>query len=170
MTRDPSVPQSGLPAPSDATLAMLRATDYVADRSLATARRYGRRHGLILLTIADFTNLANQMGEQVTDAILRHMSSLIRQNIRPTDIAAHPRFGEFAIILNELRAIENAEMRAEELCSITTNTPCMVGGRNLHIMTMTGVTVFGQDDDAGEIMERTRKSLAASAPADTLLS
>lgn len=36
MTRDPSVPQSGLPASIDATLAMLRAADYVADRSLAT--------------------------------------------------------------------------------------------------------------------------------------
>ena len=140
------------------------------ERSLATARRYGRRHGLILLSIVDFTNLSNQLGEVATDAILRHMASLIRQNIRPTDIAAHPRFGEFAIILNELRAIENAEMRASELCNITSNTPCIIGGRSLHTMVVHGLTVFGQDDDATDVMARTRKALASSAPTGTVLS
>ena len=140
------------------------------ERSLATARRYGRRHGLILLSIVDFTNLSNQLGEAATDAILRHMASLIRQNIRPTDVAAHPRFGEFAIILNELRAIENATQRAEELCTIAANTPCVVGGRSLHCMVVHGLTVFGQDDDAPDVLARTRKSLADAAPAGTVLS
>ena len=140
------------------------------ERSLATARRYGRRHGFILLSIVDFTNLSNQLGEGATDAILRHMASLIRQNIRPTDIAAHPRFGEFAIILNELRAVENAEMRAAELCDIASNTPCIVGGRSLHTMVVHGLTVFGQDDDAADVMSRTRKALASAAPAGTILS
>src|SRR5205085_2687120 len=65
------------------------------ERSLATARRYGRRHALILLNIADFSNLSAQLGENATDALLHHLASLIRQNIRPTDVAAHPRFGEF---------------------------------------------------------------------------
>lgn len=140
------------------------------ERSLATARRYGRRHALILLNIVDFTQLADQLGETATDALLRHMASLIRQNIRPTDIAAHPRFGEFAIILNELRAVENANMRAEELCNIATQTPCMVGGRSLHAMVVHGLTVFGQDDDAADVIARTRQSLASATPAGTVLS
>lgn len=140
------------------------------ERSLATARRYGRRHALILLNVADFANLAGQLGEDTTTALLRHLSSLIRQNIRPTDIAAHPRFGEFAVILNELRAIENATMRAEELCSIASQTPCMSGGRSLHVMVSYGLCVFTQDDEASEVMSRARQSLAQSTPSGTILS
>ncbi len=130
------------------------------ERSLATARRYGRRHALILLNVADFATLSTQLGEDATDALLRHLSSLIRQNIRPTDIAAHPRFGEFAIILNELRAVENATMRAEELCTIASQTPCMVGGRSLHAIVNYGLCVFTQDDEADSVMSRARQSLA----------
>ena len=140
------------------------------ERSLATARRYGRRHALILLNVVDFANLSSQLGEDTSDALLRHISSLIRQNIRPTDIAAHPRFGEFAVILNELRAIENATMRADELCSITSQTPCMVGGRSLHAMVTYGLCVFTQDDEAADIMARARQSLATATPTNPILS
>ncbi len=141
------------------------------ERSLATARRYGRRHALILLNVADFSNLAAQLGEDTTTALLRHLSSLIRQNIRPTDVAAHPRFGEFGIILNELRAIENATMRAEEICSIASQTPCTVAGRSVHVFVNYGLCVFTQDDEASDIMSRARQSLNQSTtPSGTILS
>lgn len=138
------------------------------ERSLATAARYGRRHALILLQVADFANLANQLGEDATTALLRHLASLIRQNIRPTDIAAHPRFGEFAIILNELRAVENATMRASEICDMAAQAPCMVGGRNIHCFITFASQMFGQDDTASDIMARTRQALAATAPSGTI--
>lgn len=142
------------------------------ERSLATARRYGRRHALILLTIADFSNLSAQLGEQATDALLHHIASLIRQNIRPTDVAAHPRFGEFAIILNELRAVENATMRADEIADMAAQAPCMVGGRNIHCFITHACQLFGQDDTLNDIVARTRQSLAVSTstPSNTVLS
>lgn len=151
-------------------LANHRTLNMELERSLATARRYGRRHGLILLNIVDFKGLTAQLGSDTTDALLRHVAALIRQNIRPTDIAAHPRNGEFAIILNELRAVENATMRADELSNITTQTPCMHAGRSLHAMVVHGLTVFGQDDDASDVMNRTRTALAAANPIGTILS
>lgn len=140
------------------------------ERSLATARRYGRRHALIMLNVADFSTLSAQLGEDATTALLRHLSSLIRQNIRPTDIAAHPGFGEFAIILNELRAAENATMRADEICAIASQTPCMIGGRSLHVMVDSGICVFTQDDEAADVLSRARQSLATATPSGTILS
>ena len=45
---------------------------------------------------------------------LEEYRELIRQNIRPTDIAARLGGDEFCVILNELRSAENAEQRAQD--------------------------------------------------------
>jgi diguanylate cyclase (GGDEF)-like protein len=134
------------------------------ERSLATARRYGRRHALIILSVDDFDNLSQQLGQERSQAILQHVARLLRQNIRPTDIAAHHQTGEFGIILNELRAIENATMRANELVSIISQTPCIVGGSSLHTTVTCGFHVFGQDDEARDIIAKARAEMQASTP------
>lgn len=134
------------------------------ERSLATARRYGRRHALIILSVDDFEPLSQQLGEERAQAILQHIARLLRQNIRPTDIAAHHQTGEFGIILNELRAIENAAMRAGELVSIIGQTPCITGGASLHTTVTCGFHVFGQDDDARDIIARARAEMHAASP------
>jgi diguanylate cyclase (GGDEF)-like protein len=139
-------------------LANARALEQELERSLATARRYGRRHALIWLKIPDFRALTSQLGEGSATAMLQHIASLIRQNIRPTDIAAHPAHGEFAVILNELRAVENANTRATAIADIISQTPCVTEKSSLHALITYGFYVFGQDDEAADVLSKARNS------------
>lgn len=140
-------------------LANRRSFEAELERSLATARRYGRRHGVIVLDVDDFTSINERLGSQMGDAVLRHVASLIRQNIRPTDIAARTEGDEFCIILNELRAIENAEMRAAEIAAIVSGTPCVGEKNTVHLSISIGHTVFGADDEVTEIMHKAYQSM-----------
>jgi len=142
-------------------LANRRALLAELERSLATARRYGRRHALIVLALHDFVPLTRQVGEEAAESVLRHIARIVRQNIRPTDIAAHPATGQFAVLLNELRSAENATTRAGELRGLIESTPCMLPGRSLHVMVGSGTCVFGQDDAADDILDKARLALLA---------
>jgi|GEM_PF-5442423 len=141
-------------------LANAHALQAELERSLATARRYGRRHALLMLSVNDFASLTRQLGEDTTTQLLQHIARLIRQNIRPTDIAAHPQQARFAVILNELRAIENATMRAQQISDIIEQAPCIVNGRNLHAAVTYGLYVFGQDDELEDVIEKAQESMA----------
>lgn len=145
-------------------LANMRSLRLELERSLATAQRYGRRHALIMLDVSDFPSLAGQLGETTAEALLVHVARLIRQNIRPTDIAAHLGHGQYAIILNELRAVENATTRADEITNIATQTPCVSEKSSLHASITSGLYVFGQDDELEDILNRARESMVATTP------
>lgn len=153
-------------ASSDALtgLANRRTLEKELERSLAIARRYGRRHALLLIDLNDFKSINDQLGHPMGDAVLQHVARLLRQNIRPTDIAARLGGDEFCIILNELRAIENAEMRAADIANVIARTPCIGEKRTVHLSASIGFYVFGSDDDAAEIMARADESMYAQKP------
>jgi diguanylate cyclase (GGDEF)-like protein len=137
------------------------------ERSLATARRYGRTHALIVVEVPDFLSLANGLGAGGSAAapLLQHVARLIRQNIRPTDIAARLEAADgarFAIILNEIRAVENATHRATEIAQTLAHTPCLVGGRMVPLSAITTTRPFGAEDDADSILTATEQALATA--------
>lgn len=115
------------------------------ERSIATARRHSRTHALVLFRLQDFTTYA-ALGEGTETAILTHLARLLRQNIRPTDIAARLQGGTFAVILNEVRATDNAHQRAAAIADVVAHTPCVAGPRSLQLSVMTGVRPFGAED------------------------
>ncbi len=135
-------------------LANRRTFEEELERSLATARRYARHHALLVIDVNDFKSINDRLGHQMGDDVLKHIARLLRQNIRPTDVAA--RFGgdEFCVILNELRALENAEMRASAIAEIISRTPCIGQKHTVHVGASVGVCVFGADDEAGDIFQR----------------
>ncbi|HEX2858901.1 MAG TPA: GGDEF domain-containing protein [Alphaproteobacteria bacterium] len=135
-------------------LANRRTFEDELERSLATARRYGRHHALLVIDVNDFKSINDRLGHSMGDQVLQHIARLLRQNIRPTDIAARYGGDEFCVILNELRAIENAEMRAQSLSDIISRTPCVGEKHTVHVGASVGVCVFGADDEAADIFQR----------------
>ncbi|NBX86018.1 MAG: GGDEF domain-containing protein [Proteobacteria bacterium] len=132
------------------------------EKSLSTAQRYGRQHALVMVEIADFNNLQERLGRKVGDGILQHIGRLLRQNIRPTDIAARLEAGRFCVILNELKALENAEMRSGAISEIISQTPYMDEQRSVHVLAQVGCCLFGADDDAEDLMRKVETLASAS--------
>ena len=96
-------------------LANRRTFEKEMERSLSTARRHGRSHGLLLIDVDNFKSVNDRLGHTMGDKVLCHISSLLRQNIRATDIAARLGGDEFCVILNELKSYGNAAARAKAI-------------------------------------------------------
>jgi diguanylate cyclase (GGDEF)-like protein len=152
-------------------LANGRTLENELNRSLATARRYGRTHALVLLEIVDFTNLCKQLDKShpagpgqktVAETVLNHTAQLIRQNIRPTDIAARIEDGTFAIIFNELRMSSNATDRAAELSNLLETKPCITASGTLHLFVRTGCRVFSGEDALTDILNGAMEDMSQS--------
>jgi diguanylate cyclase (GGDEF)-like protein len=139
-------------------LANQKSLEAELERSLATARRHGRTHALIIFRINDFATYA-ALGESTNTAMLTHVASLLRQNIRPTDIAARLQAGTFAVLLNEVRATENAQTRAAAMSEIIGQTPCVAQGRSLQLTVTAGVKPFSADDATPRILAEAHAAL-----------
>ena len=150
-------------APIDAAtgLANQKSLEGELERSLATARRHGRTHALVVFRLNDFATYA-ALGETTETAILTHLARLLRQNIRPTDIAARLEGGTFAVLLNEVRATDNAFQRAAAIAEVVAQTPCMAGSRSLQLAVATGVRPFGAEDDTPTLLADAHAKLADS--------
>ncbi|MEM4152588.1 MAG: GGDEF domain-containing protein [Candidatus Pacearchaeota archaeon] len=81
---------------------------------LAISERYGRILSLIIIDIDDFKKINDNYGYLRGDEILQLVATIIKSNIRETDIAA--RFGgeEFVVLMPETKE-EEAEKMAERL-------------------------------------------------------
>lgn len=84
---------------------------------LAISERYGRPLSFILIDIDDFKKINDSYGYLRGDEILQMVATLIKSNVRDTDVAA--RFGgeEFVILMPEIRE-EEAEKMADRIRGI----------------------------------------------------
>jgi GGDEF domain-containing protein len=147
-------------------LANRQALEDELTKSLATAQRYGRVHGLVVLELTDFNVLAG-LESGAAQAMLTHVARLLRQNIRPTDIAARPEPEagapqRFFVILNELRELENLTMRAGALAAVVQTTPCLLWARTLPLSVQVGCTMFGAGDALGAVLAAAVAKLAGA--------
>lgn len=146
-------------------LANRRTLEIEIEKSLSTSRRYGRRHALIWIELADYAAL-EALGEETTACVLTHTARLLRQNIRATDIASRPHdvAPVFACILNELRLAENAAMRADEISKVLNGTPCVTPRATLHLTGQVGHVVFGADDEVADVIAKAQAACHAVMP------
>jgi len=69
---------------------------------------------LVILDIDHFKNVNDTYGHTVGDDVIRHLSTLIRQHVRETDISGRYGGEEFVILLADT-PLENAQIFAERL-------------------------------------------------------
>lgn len=86
----------------------------VLKHEMAIADRYGRTISMLLLDIDDFKKVNDKYGYLRGDEVLQMVATIIKSNIRETDVAA--RFGgeEFVVLLPETSS-EDAKKMAERI-------------------------------------------------------
>lgn len=135
-------------------LANRRVFERELERSLAAAVRYGRTHALLMADVNDFKQINDTLGHTAGDNVLKHISRLLEQNTRPTDMVARIGGDEFCVILNELKIAENGDMRARDMMDIIEQTPYIGKEKTIPVSMSIGCYAFGADDQLDDIIKR----------------
>ncbi|MDE0724177.1 MAG: GGDEF domain-containing protein [Alphaproteobacteria bacterium] len=114
-------------------------------RSLATAKRHNRTHGLIIVDVDDFKAINDNLGHNAGDVVLQHVAKFLKRHTRPSDTVARLGGDEFAIVLLELVSVHQAEAKAEELMAEMQKAPCMVDGQPVQVSLSAGAYIFDGD-------------------------
>lgn len=126
------------------------------------AKRYGHPLSLLMIDLDNFQALNDRFGQAAGDDLLQYFGELIRDTVRPSDIAA--RFGgeEFLIVLPDTSG-EEASVVAERLRRRISENPFRLdsGEEEIRLTVSIGVSALGSPD-YGEAAEEmiTRAGLA----------
>ncbi|TNF53754.1 diguanylate cyclase [bacterium] len=112
--------------------------------------RYGHTFSLMILDLDDFKNVNDTYGHQAGDKVLKTISSVISQEVRPEDILARYGGDEFGLILPET-PIANALKLAERIQSaVTAHEIVLTDGKTVKVGLSAGAAEFPKDGESSE--------------------
>lgn len=127
---------------------------------LAEARRTGGEIGLMMIDVDHFRNFNEEEGHDVGDEVLRHVSQILKESVRPYDLAARYGGEEFTIVLpgsglDTTRATAERIRRHVEAMPIVTRS-----GHTRHITVSIGCAVFpSQANDSPTLIQAADSAL-----------
>lgn len=145
-------------------LANRRVLEKEVERAVASAQRYNRSHALLFVDLNGFKQINDRLGHAAGDDVLKHVSHLLEQNTRPTDVVARLGGDEFCILMMELEYESDMEARAVSLADILAATPCMYEGRTIQISATVGGHFFDGKHDAESVLRRADEDMYAKKP------
>jgi len=140
-----------------------RAAKHHIERERARAQRNGRPIAFIMMDVDNFKHMNDTYGHQAGDAILKHVSRLIKRRLRKSDIVARYGGEEFLIVLPETD-LANSVMVANALRQLIALSPARPGAEELTISASFGVAMALAPQDVGtrEIIGRADAALYRS--------
>lgn len=121
--------------------------------ALAQARRSGRMLSLMFLDLDQFKSVNDKLGHAAGDALLKAVAERLQECLRETDIVARLSGDEFAILQANLPrpggSVELAQKILRQLAK-----PFSLEGRQVHISTSIGITLFPLDQAEPDQMMR----------------
>jgi len=89
----------------------------LAEREVAWAKRFGTILSIVYIDCDNFKTVNDTLGHSTGDIVLRKIASILKENLRKTDICA--RFGgdEFVILFTDLRS-EGSEIAVMKIRSL----------------------------------------------------
>jgi diguanylate cyclase (GGDEF)-like protein len=127
-----------------------RAFEQMLDQSLAEYRRYQREGALVVIDVNGFKQVNDTLGHQAGDALLKHITSLLKEHTRQSDFVARVGGDEFAIILKEMES-RNLAIKLKQLAMVVSSTPCRLGSRDIAVSISLGACTFSQTQDSSTL-------------------
>jgi diguanylate cyclase (GGDEF)-like protein/PAS domain S-box-containing protein len=122
------------------------------DRHVAHVQRYGPGGALLVLDLDDFKTVNDTLGHNAGDELIVSVASLLKTQLRDSDVVARLGGDEFAVLLPTGGA-EDAEAVAAKLVDAVHDEITVIGTRRARrITTSVGVAPFVGGDHTGEEM------------------
>ncbi|HEX6059200.1 MAG TPA: GGDEF domain-containing protein [Gemmatimonadaceae bacterium] len=107
-------------------------------RVLADASRHRDETALVIADVDHFKRVNDSYGHEAGDAVLRHVTRLLQERVRPADLCA--RFGgEEIVILCPRTGLDGARLLAERLREAIAASPMRHGGLDITVTASFGV-------------------------------
>ena len=113
----------------------------MAERELALARRYSHTFTIAILDVDDFKAINDTYGHMAGDQVLLVLTTIIRNNLRKTDVFA--RFGgdEFVILFPYMDQ-DHAQICIQRIREILARSTVFFNGKDIHFTVSIGTEVY----------------------------
>ena len=119
---------------------------------IAFAHRYGVPGSIVYFDINNMKQINDEYGHPAGDAALRHIATVLRDNVRSSDLAARLGGDEFGVILAQTDEVQ-AHAKAAALAKAIGATPLRFGEHVIPVSAAYGVYAFSGTDDAQHVIE-----------------
>lgn len=109
--------------------------------AISNAKRNQEIMAILVVDMDDFKEVNNTIGHFSGDMVLKQLASRLRATVRETDTVARLSADEFAVLLPEIKAKDDALQVAEKLCKVV-ERPFVIGGMNLNMLMSIGIVFF----------------------------
>lgn len=142
-------------AHEDALTGLLNRRGFVHElsRGLSYAQRYGAPAAVLLVDLDRFKPINDGFGHEAGDAALRHAATLLRSNLRASDLIGRIGGDEFAILLWQVAPIV-ARQKADSLETVLAAAPCEWRGASLAVSASIGSAPVEPRDDVRSSLAR----------------
>ncbi len=113
-------------------------------RSIALARRYGRRLAVLFLDCDRFKHINDTLGHSIGDQVLRSVAQRLRTCVRESDTVSRHGGDEFLILLSEVDHPEAAGLIAEKIVASIAE-PYAIAGHELNLSASVGIALYPED-------------------------
>jgi diguanylate cyclase len=135
-----------------------RGMDETLDREIKRADRQKAPVSLALLDIDNFKQLNDTLGHQAGDQALVHLTTVIKETVRPTDAVARYGGEEFLVIMPDT-GLEEAITSISRLQRELTKKFFLHNNERLLITFSAGVALRGEEEDPAEVIGRADKAM-----------
>jgi diguanylate cyclase (GGDEF)-like protein len=128
------------------SLANRRAFVRELTRMVAFTHRYGVPASVAYFDVNNMKRINDQQGHPAGDAALRHVATVLRNNVRSSDVVGRLGGDEFGVIFAQTDG-DQAQSKAATLAATIARTPLLRGGIPMTVTAAYGVySLFGTDD------------------------
>ncbi len=122
---------------------------------VARAKRHGRTLAVCVVDVDDFGSITTRMGQIASDEILVTLAELVRELIRPGDLAYRSGGDEFTVLLRDAGRIDGEALYARLQATLRRSAKSVASG----ISVSAGIAELNPDDDGVSLYERAEQAL-----------
>ena len=119
--------------------------------AIKLAVRHSKRAAVLFLDLDGFKHVNDSLGHPTGDKLLQSVAARLVDCVRGCDTVSRQGGDEFVVLLSEIERTEDAAVIAKRMLQAVRETH-WINGRDLHITTSVGVSVYPEDGSDAEAL------------------